>query len=270
MIMAFAVLLCFVACLCAYSMAATGKIADQRLRMITENSFREKDRTGLEGKMESQRDVIREIENEIKKGSAPLHFAEMGFAKDAYHLVESQAKLNQLLDYFFRNGEYAELADRQIKSNIYMDASRKSPMFRSTKSELDRRNMGKAAKRWIKKRQPAFDGDVYVEDARCYFSMPENEMEKRMCMVEGEPTAAMIFSKKHLAALYLQCLINRKEAMQRAGYLEGFSDVSNRIYRLEDVDVLFQCLLMDDMQWEDGRAYVQFATVYLLKKENAS
>lgn len=262
--MAFTILFCFLACLFVYSMAVTGKIADQRLRTITENSFREKDKVGLEDKMESQRGIIREIENEIKKGSAPLHFEEMVFSKDAYHLVESQAKLNQLLDYFFRNGAYAEMADKQIKSNIYMDASRKNPVFRSAKAELDRRNMEMAAKRWIKKKHPTFDGDVYVENVRCYFSMPEEEIEKRKCMVEGEQTAAMIFSKKHLTALYLLCLINRKEAVQHTDYLEGVSEVCNRIYRLEDVDVLCQCLLMDDMKWEDGRVYVHFSTVFLV------
>ena len=34
------------------------------------------------------------------------------------------------------------------------------------------------------------------------------------------------------------------------GELEGFSEICNRIYRLEDVDVLFQCLLLDQMDWD--------------------
>lgn len=44
----------------------------------------------------------------------------------------------------------------------------------------------------------------------------------------------------------------------------GLSETCNRIYKLQDVDVLFQCLLMDQMDWEEGKLYVQFSTVYLL------
>ena len=62
--------------------------------------------------MESQSEVLRTIENEIRKGRVPLYFEELRFVKDTYHLVESQAKPNQLLDYFFLNGEYVALADR--------------------------------------------------------------------------------------------------------------------------------------------------------------
>lgn len=66
-------------------------------------------------------------------------------------------------DYFFRNGEYAAMADRQIKSNAYMDILGRKPVFRNAKSELDRRNIEVSVKRWIKKKHPSFDGDVYVE-----------------------------------------------------------------------------------------------------------
>ena len=34
----------------------------------------------------------------------------------------------------------------------------------------------------------------------------------------------------------------------------------------ENVDVLFQCLLMDQMDWEEEKLYVQFSTIYLLKQ----
>ena len=103
--------------------------------------------------MESQRDILRVIEKEIKKGSAPVAFAGLGVSEECYHLVDSQAKMNQLLDYFFRNEEYAAL-----------------------------------------------------------------------------------------------------------------SETCNRIYKLQDVDVLFQCLLMDQMDWEEEKLYVQFSTIYLLKQ----
>ena len=46
----------------------------------------------------------------------------------------------------------------------------------------------------------------------------------------------------------------------------GLSETCNRIYKLQDVDVLFQCLLMDQMDWEEEKLYVQFSTIYLLKQ----
>ena len=79
-----------------------------------------------------------------------------------------------------------------LKSNVYMDAAGKKPNFRTAKSEFDRKRMEMAAKQWIKKKQPSFDGDVYVENVKC-------------------ETTALIFSRKHLAVLYLQCLMYRKE-----------------------------------------------------------
>lgn len=250
-----------------YPLLVAGKREDEQMQLLFEKKRKEESRKDLEDKMESQRDVLRMVEKEISKGSAPVRFAGMGFTEDTYHLVESQAKLNQLLDYFFRNGEFAALADKQIKSNVYMDAFGKKLNFRSAISELDRRNMEVSAKRWIKKKHPSFDGDVYVENVRCFLEFPEEEKEKRKCVVNGEETTALIFSRKHLSGLYLQCLVHRKEAMQHIGQLEGLSEMCNRIYRLEDVDVLFQCMLLDQMDWEDGKLYGHFSTVYLLKKK---
>ena len=207
--------------------------------------------------------VYETVEKEIKKGSAPVAFAGLGFSEECYHLVDSQAKMNQLLDYFFRNEEYAALTDRQVKSNIYAEMGKRLN-FRSARSNRDRKNMEVAAKRWIKKKHPTFDGDVYVENIRCFLDISREELEKRKCTVNEQDITALIFSQKHLEALYLQCLMHRRNAMQEVPELKGLSETCNRIYKLQDVDVLFQCLLMDQMDWEEGKLYVQFSTVYLL------
>ena len=209
--------------------------------------------------------VYETVEKEIKKGSAPVAFAGLGFSEECYHLVDSQAKMNQLLDYFFRNEEYAALAERQVKSNIYAEMGKRLN-FRSARSDRDRKNMEVAAKRWIKKKHPTFDGDVYVENIRCFLDISQEELEKRKCTVNEQDTTALIFSQKHLEALYLQCLMHRRNAMQEIPELKGLSETCNRIYKLQDVDVLFQCLLMDQMDWEEEKLYVQFSTIYLLKQ----
>ena len=210
--------------------------------------------------------VYETVEKEIKKGSAPVAFAGLGFSEECYHLVDSQAKMNQLLDYFFRNEEYAALAERQVKSNIYAEMGKRLN-FRSARSDRDRKNMEVAAKRWIKKKHPTFDGDVYVESIRCFLDISQEELEKRKCTVNEQDITALIFSQKHLEALYLQCLMHRRNAMQEIPELKGLSETCNRIYKLQDVDVLFQCLLMDQMDWEEEKLYVQFSTIYMLESK---
>ena len=210
--------------------------------------------------------VYETVEKEIKKGSAPVAFAGLGFSEECYHLVDSQAKMNQLLDYFFRNEEYAALTDRQVKSNIYAEMGKRLN-FRSARSDRDRKNMEVAAKRWIKKKHPTFDGDVYVENIRCFLDIFQEELEKRKCTVNEQDITALIFSQKHLEALYLQCLMHRRNAIQEVPELKGLSETCNRIYKLQDVDVLFQCLLMDQMDWEEEKLYVQFSTIYMLESK---
>ena len=225
--------------LVCYSLTLTAKRADENLLMICEQNQKIEEEKGKQ-EMESKRDILRVIEKEIKKGSAPVAFAGLGFSEECYHL-----------------------ADRQVKSNIYAEMGKRLN-FRSARSDRDRKNMEVAAKRWIKKKHPTFDGDVYVENIRCFLDISQEELEKRKCTVNEQDITALIFSQKHLEALYLQCLMHRRNAMQEVPELKGLSETCNRIYKLQDVDVLFQCLLMDQMDWEEGKLYVQFSTVYLL------
>ena len=162
--------------LVCYSLTLTAKRADENLLMICEQNQKIEEEKGKQ-EMESKRDILRVIEKEIKKGSAPVAFAGLGFPEECYHLVDSQAKMNQLLDYFFRNEEYAALADRQVKSNIYAEMGKRLN-FRSARSDRDRKNMEVTAKRWIKKKHPTFDGDVYVENIRCFLDISKEELEE--------------------------------------------------------------------------------------------
>lgn len=81
-----------------YPLLVVGKMADEEKGILFERRFQENEKKELEDKM--QRDVLRTIEKEISNGSAPVHFEGMEFEKDSYHLVDSQAKMNLLLDYF--------------------------------------------------------------------------------------------------------------------------------------------------------------------------
>lgn len=243
-----------------YPLLVTGKREDEIMEQLAAKKVQENQLIIVEGKnVESQREALRMIENEIRKGSAPVQFQEMKITQDSYELVESQAKLNLLLEYLFRLGEFAGTADKQVKNNMYMDVTGKKPDFRTAKSEFDRKKLQIAVKRWIKKKNPSFDGDVYLETARCYL-VPCNEEQ------EFSPDNLLKFSKKHLIGLYLQCLITRKEIMLQMVDDTYFSEVCSRIFELENVDVLFQCLLIDRMEWTENKWCCDFCTVYIVNK----
>lgn len=60
--------------LVCYSLTLTAKRADENLLMICEQNQKIEEEKGKQ-EMESKRDILRVIEKEIKKGSAPVAFA---------------------------------------------------------------------------------------------------------------------------------------------------------------------------------------------------
>ena len=56
--------------------------------------------------MESLRDVKRVMEREIEKGSCPLQFEYLEFGEKPFQFIESEKKLNEVLSYLLRLGEY--------------------------------------------------------------------------------------------------------------------------------------------------------------------
>ena len=71
--------------------------------------------------MESLRDVKRIMEREIQKGSCPLQFERLEFGEKPFRFVESEEKLNEVLSYLLRLGEFKQYADKRISNNVYMD-----------------------------------------------------------------------------------------------------------------------------------------------------
>lgn len=80
--------------------------------------------------MESMRDVDRVMEREIKKGSTPLQFEQLGFGDYSYNEITSKEKLLQVLSYLLRIGEYEPFAGKTIGNNVYMDMRGKKLFLR--------------------------------------------------------------------------------------------------------------------------------------------
>ena len=199
--------------------------------------------------MESMRDVDRVMEREIKKGSTPLQFEQLGFGDYSYNEISSKEKLLQVLSYLLRIGEYQQFAGKTVGNNVYMDMKGKKVVFKRTILTYERNNIFVTIKRLIKKYKPDYEGKVYLETVRCFFTISEEELEKCRYDYEGRATYAFVMSDKYIMALYTHCLTARKAVAFENIELEGLSETELSVVKLEGVrEVLFQALLLDDCE----------------------
>lgn len=216
--------------------------------------------------MESMRDVDRVMEREIKKGSTPLQFEQLGFGDYSYNEISSKEKLLQVLSYLLRIGEYQQFAGKTVGNNVYMDMKGKKVVFKRTRLTYEKNNIFVTIKRLIKKYKPDYEGKVYLETVRCFFTISEEELEKCRYDYEGRATYAFVMSDKYIMALYTHCLTARKAVAFENIELEGLSETELSVVKLEGVrEVLFQALLLDDVKFEDGKMYADLCSIYLLE-----
>lgn len=213
--------------------------------------------------MESMRDVNRIMEREIAKGSCPLKLDHIEFGDYSYQEITSKEKLLEVLSYLLRIGEYNQYAGKTIINNVYMDIQGRKPVFKRTKTAIQRNNIFSAIKRYVKRLKPEYNGDVYLETARCYFTMSQEELEKCRYTYQGNETYAFLMSDKYIMALYTHCLVARKEATSAELHVEGFTEKEYGMVGLENVgDVLFQALLLDNLRYEEKVVYAELCSIY--------
>lgn len=215
-------------------------------------------------RMESMRDIDRVMEREIAKGSCPMKLDKIELGDYSYQEIMSQEKLLEVLSYLFRIGDYKEYAGKTVINNVYMDFKGKKAIFKRAKSVLERSRIFSAIKRYVVKKAPDYEGMVYLETARCFFTVPEENLVKYKYEYEGQETYAFIMSDKYILGLYTHCLVARRE-MAGGSATAKFPEKEREIVSMEAVkDVLFQCLLLDDVHLEDGIMYMNFYTIYVL------
>ncbi len=215
--------------------------------------------------MESMREVNRVMEREIKKGSTPLAFEQLGFGDYSYNEITSKEKLLQVLSYLLRIGDYKQYAEKTIMNNVYMDLKGKKAVFKRTRIPYECNNILVSIKIFVKKCKPDFEGKVYLETVRCFFDISDENLEKCRYTYKDKSTYAFVMSDKYIMGLYAQCLSARKAVALENIELEGLSETELGMVKLETVrEVLFQALLLDDVKFEDGKMYAELCTVYLL------
>ena len=214
--------------------------------------------------MEPMRDINRVMEREIAKGSSPLKLDHIEFGDYSYQEITSEKKLEDVLFYLLRIRDFRQYAGKTILNNVYMDLRGRKPVFKRTRTAIERNNIFATIKRYAKKLKPQYNGDVYLETVRCYFDMSQENLEKYRYTYQGNETYAFVLSDKYIMALYTHCLAARKVATFENIELNGLSKVEISMVKLKSVrEVLFQVLLLDDVKFDDGKMYAELCTIYL-------
>lgn len=217
--------------------------------------------------MESMRDIDRAMEREIVKGSCPLRFVSIEFNGSPYQEIASMEKLLEVLSYLLRIGDYGRFAGKGTGNNVYMDIKGRKPVFKRTRSFIDRNNIFAAVRRYGKKLKPDFDGHTYLETVQCIFELPKEEQEKYRVTYDGQETFAFPMSDKYIIGLYKHCISDRQTVVAEEILHKGFSEKEQGIIRLEGVrDVLFRCLLFDNIKYGEGVLCADLCTIYCLKE----
>ena len=208
--------------------------------------------------MESMRDVGRVMEREIKKGSCPLKMDHIEFGEYSYQEITSKEKMIEVLSYLLRVRDFSQYAGKTVINNVYMDFQGKKPVFKRTKTGIQRNNILTTIKRYVKKHKPEYNGDIYLETVRCYFDIPQENLEKCRYTYQGNETHAFLMSDKYIMWLYTHCLEERKEVASADVQVERYTEKEYGMVRLKNVrNVLFQTLLLDDVMIENGKIYAR-------------
>lgn len=216
--------------------------------------------------MELMRDINRVMEREIAKGSCQLKLDHIEVGDYSYQEITSKEKLLEVLSYLLRIGDFKQYAGKTILNNVYMDLRGKKPIFKRTRTAIERNNIFATIKRCAKKLKPEYNEDVYLETVRCYFDISQENLEKCRYTYKGNETYAFLMSDKYIMVLYTHCLVARKEAAIQGMQIEGLTEKEYGMVRLENVgDVLFQALLIDDVKFEDRKMYTELNTIYYLQ-----
>lgn len=129
----------------------------------------------------------------------------------------------------------------------------------------ERNNIFATIKRLAKKYKPDYEGKVYLETVRCFFTISAEELEKCRYNYKGKDTYAFVMSDRYIMALYTYCLSARKAVVLENIEPEGLSEAKLSMVKLESVrEVLFQALLLDDVKFEDGKMYAELVSIFCL------
>lgn len=225
---------------------------------------------GKETDMESLRDVRRAMEREVKKGSCPLMFDRLEFGNSPFQFIRSEEKLDEVLAYLLRIKDFRQYAGKTIINNVYMDLDMfcKNPQFKRTHSVIDREGIYTKVQRYKKRLLPDYENGLCLETVRCIFTLPEGETEKYRITYDGQETYAFIMSNRYILGLFTHCEAARKSVVLDGVEYGHLTESEQEIVWLDRVrDVLFQALLLDDVEYDSRGLSANLYTIYCLKEK---
>ena len=220
--------------------------------------------------MESLRDVKRAMEREVKKGSCPLMFDRLEFGTKPFQTITSEEKLDEVLAYLLRVKTFWQYAEKTIINNVYMDLDMlcRNIQFKRTHSVIDREGIYARVQRYKKRLQPDYDSGLCLETVRCIFTLPEEEAEKYKMTHDGQETYAFIMSNRYILGLFTHCEAARKAVVSDGVGYGHLTEQEQKIVRLDGVgDVLFQALLLDDVEYGGSKLSANLHTIYCLNEK---
>ena len=210
------------------------------------------------------------MEREAKKGSCPLMFDRLEFGSKPFQPVTSEEKLDEALAWMLRIKTFRQYAEKTIINNVYMDLDMlcKNPQFKRTRSVMDREGIYARVQRYKKQLQPDYGRGLCLETVRCIFTLPEVEAEKYRLTHNGQETYAFIMSNKYILGLFTYCEAARKSVVSDGVEYGHLTEQEQKFVLLDGVgDVLFQALLLDDVEYGNGEMSANLYTIYCLKEK---
>ena len=214
--------------------------------------------------MESLRDVKRKMERELAKGKiTPLQLEKMEIFENDYKEISTYDQFKNVLNWLLRLSEY-KTGEATVLNNIYMNPVRGNNEFVRTRTAIERMQIFHKIERTISKINPAFDGDVRLETVRVYFSLPEEWLDKCKMEYKGQETYGFLLSNPYILGLFTMCMSMRAEyALDRIDEIEADS-IEKKLIILDGIrEVVFDCLLLDDVELVDGLVVAKLYTIYV-------
>lgn len=215
--------------------------------------------------MESLRDVKRTMEREAEKGKiTPLQLERMEVTTGDYKQITSREQFKKVINWLLRLSEY-RTGEATVSNNVYMKPTRRKPDFIRTKSILERMQLFHEIARYETKLHPDYEGDVYLESTRCYFSVPEEWLAKCRMNYKGEDTYGFLFSNKYILGLFTMCMSQRTQLAIDYEIRDMNSDIEHLIMLDQIKEVLFSCLILDDIKIEKNLVVANLYTIYIIE-----
>ena len=216
------------------------------------------------------KDLEKLVEKEIAKGTTPLSFESISIDADSYKDIDSREKLIDVLQYLLRVRKYRKLLwnDALAANNVYMDVFlgntdfHRAPLFTDGNAIFQRINWHGG------KLKPDYNGKTVVETAKCVFSISAENLEKCKRLYNGKESYSFYFGKNQIRLLYADCLEGRKAIAIGEVQTLSVEGKYSEILRLNDDyirAVLFQALILDDLEVKEDLVTAKLHTIYLLR-----